>query len=114
MSELSERLRDRAQRIVGSNIFEEAAASIDELEAENAKLREGAKGALIITEGALVRAEKAERALAELTPLRDMLLLCGELGGMHPDESVAQYLRRLIDHIISTEHERLDEAREGK
>lgn len=49
------------------------------------------------------RAEKAESALAELTPVKDMLVLCGELGGMGKDESPADYLRRLIDEVAGKE-----------
>jgi hypothetical protein len=45
------------------------------------------------------RAETAER----LTSLRDVLILCGELGGMRPSESEASYLRRLIDGLIDAE-----------
>lgn len=50
--------------------------------------------------GNKARAEKAESALAELTPVKDMLALCGELGGMGTDEAPADYLRRLIDGLI--------------
>jgi hypothetical protein len=51
------------------------------------------------TEAAEARAEAAER----LTSLRDVLILCGELGGMRPSESEASYLRRLIDGLIDAE-----------
>jgi hypothetical protein len=46
------------------------------------------------------RAEQAESALAVLAPVRDMLILCGELGGIQPDEGMSGYLRRLIDGVI--------------
>ncbi len=45
------------------------------------------------------RAEQAERALSVLAPVRDMLILCGELDGMRPGETMVDYLRRLIDEV---------------
>ncbi len=35
----------------------------------------------------------------------DMLILCGELGGMKAGESPVTYLRRLIDRVIELEKE---------
>ena len=49
------------------------------------------------------RAEQAERALAVLAPVRDMLILSDELGGLSPGETMADYLRRLIDEVASGE-----------
>lgn len=49
------------------------------------------------------RAEQAERALAVLAPVRDMLILCGELDGMQSGETMADYLRRLIDEVAGVE-----------
>ncbi|GEM_PF-4798116 len=66
------------------------------------------------------RAEQAERALAVLAPVRDMLILCDELGGIQPGEGMAGYLRRLIDEVASKECERAfvaqhgSDSREGK
>jgi hypothetical protein len=55
------------------------------------------KSAVSVAEVWQSRAEQAERALAALAPVRDMLVLCGELGGMAKEETPSDYLRRLID-----------------
>lgn len=51
--------------------------------------------------------ERRNRELAaaesELSALRDMLVLCGELGGLGKDETPAAYLRRLIDEVAGVE-----------
>lgn len=52
-------------------------------------------------------------ALAELTPVRDMLVLCGELGGIQPGEGMSGYLRRLIDEVAGKECERAFIAEHG-
>jgi hypothetical protein len=156
MTEIVERLREAhansAQRILGSNIFDEAAATIEaqaaslaakdkEIEARDAFIKDLSDALIAVRplggselfvqrfgqyyadpvycKTAIVkdadarhdamsglvkhrrRAEQAERALAELTPVRDMLVLCGELGGMAKDEAPSDYLRRLIDEAAS-------------
>jgi len=91
--DLVSRLRDAhinsTQRIFGSNIFDEAADAIRLLDERCAQYER--------------RAEQAERALSVLAPVRDILILCGELGGMQPGETMADYLRRLIDEVASGE-----------
>ena len=67
---------------------------VKELEAENAAM------ARDVLADEMKGRREAERALAESTPLRDMLLLCGELGGIGDDETLVAYLRRIIDGLI--------------
>ena len=51
-------------------------------------------------------ATRADAAESELSTLRDILVLCGELGGMQTGETMADYLRRLIDEVAGKEAER--------
>jgi hypothetical protein len=99
----------------------EAATALEAKEAEIAALKRSksaaiaswkatAKCFLDARNAALARAETAERRLPGLIGIRNMLILCGELGGMQPGESAVAYLRRLIDGLIDAERER-DEAR---
>lgn len=55
--------------------------------------------------GALVMA--ACKARGQLRPSAEsdvvsMLILCGELGGILPNEKPATYLRRILDHLIES------------
>lgn len=55
---------------------------------------------------AIKHRDEAERALTVLAPVRDMLILCDELGGIQPGEEMSSYLRRLIDEVAGKECER--------
>ncbi|MGX9392520.1 hypothetical protein ACWX0K_20565 [Nitrobacteraceae bacterium UC4446_H13] len=86
--------------IRGEGLLEQAATALTEARAEferlNAQVDEALRSCLAEREGRL----KAE---SELSTLRDMLVLCGELGGMGKEETPADYLRRLIDEVAGVE-----------
>lgn len=44
----------------------------------------------------------------------DMLCLCGELGGVGPQEPYSSYLRRLIDRLIELERQGSECRNEGR
>lgn len=87
-----------------ADLIEQQAASLATKDAEIEKLREAAKGSLVVVQAAIAAREQTERAYHEehnaLTDVRNMMILCGELGGMQPGETMAGYLRRLIDALI--------------
>lgn len=80
--------------------YQDQAAEIEGLQAEN---RRNAEGFAFHAARAENEREGRLKAESELSTLRDMLVLCGELGGMGKDETPAAYLRRLIDEVANVE-----------
>jgi len=105
---------DAARRRIATDLeaataIEEARAEIERLRSfEKAKAQEetcdtfGEIGFVGIRDYAAMQA-RAEKAESVLSTLRDMLVLCGELGGMGKDETPTAYLRRLIDEVAGVE-----------
>lgn len=52
---------------------------------------------------AATRIESDAKRIAELEAVPDMLMLCGECGGQKNGEAPAEYLRRLIDALVTAE-----------
>lgn len=83
----------RIKMDAAATALEEARAEIERLRNEADKYCEWWRG----------ERDKHIAAESELSTLRDMLVLCGELGGMGKDETPAAYLRRLIDEVAGVE-----------
>ena len=89
--------------VLREGLKQHAATAIRSLTEERDQYKREAQALWPKAERALESVKALTARVGELEELENMLLLCGELGGMRRGEASADYLRRLIDGIIANE-----------